>query len=109
MGWTRHVAHINTELRIPNFSRNTLSERDILGGLVVDGGTPTQRRIPRLIGAVTTAGQTDAWFHTSGWRAGIATGYGDGRPGFDFRHGQEIFLYFTASRPALGLTQPPIP
>jgi hypothetical protein len=28
--------------------------------------------------------------------------------GFDFRQGQEIFLLSTASRPALGPTQPPI-
>jgi hypothetical protein len=32
----------------------------------------------------------------------------DGRQGFDSRQGQEIFLYSTASRPALGPTQPPI-
>jgi hypothetical protein len=31
-----------------------------------------------------------------------------GRPGFNSRQGQEIFLYSTASRPALGLTQPPV-
>jgi hypothetical protein len=30
-----------------------------------------------------------------------------GRPGFDSRQAQEIFLYSTASRPVLGLTQPP--
>jgi hypothetical protein len=30
------------------------------------------------------------------------------RPGFDPRHGQEIFVYSTPSRPALGLIQPPI-
>jgi hypothetical protein len=38
--------------------------------------------------------------------------YSDGlrteRPGFDSRQGQEIFLHFTISRPALGPTQPPI-
>jgi hypothetical protein len=38
--------------------------------------------------------------------------YSDGlwarRPGFDSRQGQEIFLYSTLSRPALGSTQPPI-
>jgi hypothetical protein len=32
----------------------------------------------------------------------------DGRPGFDFRQGQEILLYSTASKPALGPTRPPI-
>jgi hypothetical protein len=31
-----------------------------------------------------------------------------GRPGFDSRQRKEILLYFTASRPALGPTQPPI-
>jgi hypothetical protein len=31
-----------------------------------------------------------------------------GRPGFDSRQGQEIFLFATVSRPALGPTQPPI-
>jgi hypothetical protein len=31
-----------------------------------------------------------------------------GRPGFVYRQWQEIFLYSTASRPALGPTQPPI-
>jgi hypothetical protein len=30
-----------------------------------------------------------------------------GRPGFDSRKGQEIFLYSTSSRPALGPAQPP--
>jgi hypothetical protein len=38
--------------------------------------------------------------------------YSDGlrveRPTFDFRQGQEIFLYFTVSRPTLGPTQPSI-
>jgi hypothetical protein len=29
-------------------------------------------------------------------------------PGFDFLQGQEIFLYFTAVRPAPGATQPRI-
>jgi hypothetical protein len=38
----------------------------------------------------------------------ITTGYGAGRPGFDSRQGQEIILYSTASRPALGTTQPPV-
>jgi hypothetical protein len=28
--------------------------------------------------------------------------------GFDFLQGQETFLFYTASRPALGPTQPPI-
>jgi hypothetical protein len=32
----------------------------------------------------------------------------DGRPGFDFRQGQEIFLFSTVFRPALGPTQLPI-
>jgi hypothetical protein len=32
----------------------------------------------------------------------------DGRPGFDSRQRQDIFLYSTASRPSLGPTQPPI-
>jgi hypothetical protein len=31
-----------------------------------------------------------------------------GRPGFDSRKGREIFLFSTASKPALGATQPPI-
>jgi hypothetical protein len=31
-----------------------------------------------------------------------------GRPGFNSRQGQEIFLFSTAPRPALGPTQPPI-
>jgi hypothetical protein len=31
-----------------------------------------------------------------------------GRPGLGFRQGQEILLYFTASRQVLGFTQPPI-
>jgi hypothetical protein len=31
-----------------------------------------------------------------------------GQPGFDSQQGQEIFLYFTNSRPTLGPTQPPI-
>jgi hypothetical protein len=30
-----------------------------------------------------------------------------GRMGFNSRQGQEIILYFTASRPAVGSTQPP--
>jgi hypothetical protein len=39
---------------------------------------------------------------------GIATGLQAGLPGLDFRKGQVIFLYPTASRPALGLTQPSV-
>jgi hypothetical protein len=40
---------------------------------------------------------------------GIATGYGlAGRPGVNSRQGQEIPLYSTASRRALGPAQPPI-
>jgi hypothetical protein len=31
-----------------------------------------------------------------------------GEPGFDSRHGQGIFLFFTASRPTMGPTLPPI-
>jgi hypothetical protein len=31
-----------------------------------------------------------------------------GRPEFYSRQGQEIFLLFTAPRPELGLTQPPV-
>jgi hypothetical protein len=31
-----------------------------------------------------------------------------GRPGFESRQAQELFLYSTGSRPALGPTQPPI-
>jgi hypothetical protein len=34
-------------------------------------------------------------------------GLGAGRPEFYSRQGQAIFLYSTASGPALGLTQPP--
>jgi hypothetical protein len=42
--------------------------------------------------------------------AGIALGYGldDRVLGFDSRRGLGIFLFSTASRPALGSTQPPI-
>jgi hypothetical protein len=40
---------------------------------------------------------------------GIGLGYGlDGVLGFDSRRGLGIFLFITASRTALGLTQPPI-
>jgi hypothetical protein len=38
----------------------------------------------------------------------IATGYWLDGWGFDCLHGQEIFLFLTTSRPALGRTQPPI-
>jgi hypothetical protein len=31
-----------------------------------------------------------------------------GRPGFDFRQRQEIILYFTASIPDLGASEPPL-
>jgi hypothetical protein len=37
---------------------------------------------------------------TTGWTIGVL--------GFDSRRGLGIFLFTTASRPALGLTQPPI-
>jgi hypothetical protein len=44
--------------------------------------------------------------------SGIANRYTDGLPDgwpcFDSRRGQEIFLYSTASRPALGSTHPPV-
>jgi hypothetical protein len=36
------------------------------------------------------------------------TGLRAGRSGFDSRQGMGIFLFTTASRPALGPTQPPI-
>jgi hypothetical protein len=39
---------------------------------------------------------------------GMPTTLWAGRPGFDFRQGQEIFVFSTASRTALGPTQPPI-
>jgi hypothetical protein len=38
----------------------------------------------------------------------VSDGLRAGRPGFDFRQGREILLYSSASRPALGPTQPPI-
>jgi hypothetical protein len=38
--------------------------------------------------------------HPTGWTIGV--------PGFDSRRGLGIFLFITASRTALGLTQPPI-
>jgi hypothetical protein len=40
--------------------------------------------------------------------SGIALGYGLDDWGFEFRQGLEMFLVTTASRPALGHTQPPI-
>jgi hypothetical protein len=40
---------------------------------------------------------------------GLATRLWAGRPGFISRQQQEAFLSFIASRPALGLTQPPHP
>jgi hypothetical protein len=43
---------------------------------------------------------------------GLLSGYSDrlraGQPGFHSREGQEAFLYSTASRPALGPSQPPL-
>jgi len=39
---------------------------------------------------------------------GLVTRLRAGRPGFDFRQRLGIFLFATASRPALGLTEPPI-
>jgi hypothetical protein len=44
----------------------------------------------------------------SGALIGIAMGYGLGDRRFDSRQELGIFLFTTASRPALGLTQPPI-
>jgi hypothetical protein len=40
--------------------------------------------------------------------SGTALDYGLDDRGFDFRQGLGIFLFTTASRPALGPTQPPI-
>jgi hypothetical protein len=40
--------------------------------------------------------------------SGIALGYGLYDLRFESRQGLGIFLFTTASRPALGLTQPPI-
>jgi hypothetical protein len=40
--------------------------------------------------------------------SGIALGYGLDGQGFESRQGLGIFLLFTASRPVLGPTQPPI-
>jgi hypothetical protein len=42
------------------------------------------------------------------WGAGIIQWYGLDEPGFASRQGLGIFLFTTASRPALGPTQPPI-
>jgi hypothetical protein len=39
---------------------------------------------------------------------GLATRLRGGRPGFDFRQGQGIFLFTIGSRPNLGPTKPPI-
>jgi hypothetical protein len=47
----------------------------------------------------TTNRSRDSLIGSDGLRAG--------RQGFDSRQGQEIFLFSTASRPALGPTQPP--
>jgi len=38
----------------------------------------------------------------------IVSGLRAGRPVFDSRHGQKLLLFATASRPALGFTQPSI-
>jgi hypothetical protein len=43
-----------------------------------------------------------------GYLRGLSDGLGTKWTGFDSRQGQEIFLYFIASRPALRPTQPPI-
>jgi hypothetical protein len=43
-----------------------------------------------------------------GQLSGIALGYGLDNRGFEYRQGLGIFLFTTASRPALGPTQPPI-
>jgi hypothetical protein len=47
---------------------------------------------------------------TGSWGGSVSIGprLGAGRPGFVSRQGLEIFLLATASRPALGPTQPPI-
>jgi hypothetical protein len=44
----------------------------------------------------------------AGWLSAIALGYGLDEQGFESRQGLGIFLFTTASRPALGTTQPPI-
>jgi hypothetical protein len=43
-----------------------------------------------------------------GYLSGIALGYGLNYPGFESRQGLGIFPFTTASRSALGPTQPPI-
>jgi hypothetical protein len=48
------------------------------------------------------------WYRMITTEVSIATGCGLGRPGIDFRQGQEIFVYSTASRPALRPSQSPI-
>jgi hypothetical protein len=44
-----------------------------------------------------------------GWLIGIAMGYGLDEQGLESRQGLGIFLFITASRPALGPTQLPYP
>jgi hypothetical protein len=46
--------------------------------------------------------------YESGWLSGIALGYGLHDRGFESRQGLGIYLFTTASRPALGPTQPPV-
>jgi hypothetical protein len=46
--------------------------------------------------------------HEPGYLSGIALGYRLCDRGFETRQGLEIFLFTTASRPALGSSQPPI-
>jgi hypothetical protein len=58
---------------------------------------------PRLTGNVD---QEDARVVLALWRC-LTRNYGR-TAGVRFRQGQDIFLYFTASRPALGPTQPPV-
>jgi hypothetical protein len=43
-----------------------------------------------------------------GWLSRYSHVLRPGRPAFNFRQGQEIFLYSTAPRPALGPMQPPV-
>jgi hypothetical protein len=43
-----------------------------------------------------------------GWLCDIALDYGQDDQGFEPREGLGIYLFTTASRPALGPTQPPI-
>jgi hypothetical protein len=47
-------------------------------------------------------------YEEPGYLSGIALGYGLDDGGFDFRQGLGIFLFITASRPALGPTLSPI-